>query len=327
MPQARFKIVFNGELMPEVALDTAKDNLARLFKSDHSRINALFSGNTVAIKRNLPEGEADQYLAALHRAGAKARKEPEPGASLGLENTEDHRLAASTDKTASDVSGEMTCPKCGHRQTRAAECAVCGIIIEKFIARRAALSESTQTVQPQPPGDPDRAASTPYATPLATVAEALPEFGELEVFSIEGRIGRLRYLAWSLVLILAALALFGVASMGSAISEIVGAVLIALVGIGMAVVSVQIGVQRLHDIGWSGWLWLINLIPIVGSVFAMLLLVVPGTTGANRYGPPAPPNSRGVKLLALLWLLVPVVGILAAISLPAYQDYAIRAGL
>jgi Tfp pilus assembly major pilin PilA len=29
----------------------------------------------------------------------------------------------------------------------------------------------------------------------------------------------------------------------------------------------------------------------------------------------------------LLWLLVPVVGILAAFSLPAYQDYAIRAGL
>ena len=327
MTQARFKIVFNGELMPEVALETAKDNLARLFKSDHARINALFSGDTVAIKRNLPESEADQYLAVLHRAGAKARKEPEPGASLSLVDTDDHRLAASTDKTASATSDEMDCPKCGHRQAQAAECSACGIIIEKFIARQAALSERAQTVQPQPPGDLGRAANTPYATPLATVAEALPEFGELEVFSIEGRIGRLRYLAWSLVLMLAALALLGVASMGLAISEIVGSVLIALVGIGMAVVSVQIGVQRLHDIGWSGWLWLINLVPIVGSVFALLLLIIPGTTGANRYGPPAPPNSRAVKLLAWLWLLVPVLGILAAITLPAYQDYVNRAGL
>lgn len=318
MTQARFKIVFNGELMPEVALETAKDNLARLFKSDHTRINALFSGGTVAIKRNLPENEADQYLTALHRAGAKARKEPEPGVSLSLEDTEDHRFAA---------SNEMTCPKCGHRQAKAAECSACGIIIEKFIARQAALSERTQPVQPQQPGDLDKAANTPYATPLATVAEALPEFGELEVFSIEGRIGRLRYLAWSLVLMLAALALFGVASMGLAISEMVGSVLIALVGIGMAVVSVQIGVQRLHDIGWSGWLWLINLVPIVGGVFALLLLIIPGTTGANRYGPPAPPNSRAVKLLAWLWLLVPVLGILAAITLPAYQDYVNRAGL
>ncbi|MDP3978242.1 MAG: DUF805 domain-containing protein [Pseudomonas sp.] len=322
MTQARFKIVFSGELMPEVALETVQDNLARLFKSDLTRINALFSGGAIAIKRNLPESEADQYLAALHRAGANARKEPDLPASLSLIDTEDHR----TDETPG-AGGEMTCPKCGHRQARAAQCAACEVIIEKFIARQAALSASAPPVQPRQPDDIGRAANTPYATPLATVAETLPEFGELEVFSIKGRIGRLRYLAWSLVLMLAALALFGVASMGWAISEIVGAVLIALIGIGMAVVSVQIGVQRLHDIGWSGWLWLINLVPVVGGVLALLLLVIPGTTGANRYGPPAPPNSRAVKVLAWLWLLVPLLGILAAIALPAYQDYAIRAGL
>jgi uncharacterized membrane protein YhaH (DUF805 family) len=129
------------------------------------------------------------------------------------------------------------------------------------------------------------------------------------------------------MILLGALALFGVASMGLAISPIVGVILMALVGIGMAVVSVQIGIQRLHDIGWSGWLWLLNMVPIVGSVFALLILVIPGTTGANRYGPPAPPNSRAVKVLAMLWLLVPVIGILAAITLPAYQDYLKRAGL
>lgn len=322
MTQARFKIVFNGELMPEVALETAQDNLARLFKSDRTRINALFSGTPIAIKRDLQESEADQYLAALHRAGAKARKEPDLAASLSLVDTEDHR----TDDAANNASVEMTCPKCGHLQAKAAKCAACGIIIEKFIARQAALSENTRPVQSQQPGAIGKTANTPYATPLATVAEALPEFGELEVFSIDGRIGRLRYLAWSLMLLLAALALFGVASMGLAISEIVGGILIAVIGIGMAVVSVQIGVQRLHDIGWSGWLWLINLVPVVGGVFALLMLVIPGTTGANRYGPPAPPNSRAVKVLALLWLLVPVLGILAAITLPAYQDYVNRAG-
>ncbi|WP_079204498.1 DUF805 domain-containing protein [Pseudomonas sp. CC6-YY-74] len=322
MTQARFKIVFNGELMPEVALETAQDNLARLFKSDRTRINALFSGTPIAIKRDLQESEADQYLAALHRAGAKARKEPDLAASLSLVDTEDHR----TDDAANNASVEMTCPKCGHLQAKAAKCAACGIIIDKFIARQAALSENTRPVQSQQPGAIGKTANTPYATPLATVAEALPEFGELEVFSLNGRIGRLRYLAWSLMLLLGALALFGVASMGLAISEIVGGILIALVGIGIMVVSVQIGVQRLHDIGWSGWLWLINLVPIVGGVFALLMLVIPGTTGANRYGPPAPPNSRAVKVLALLWLLVPVLGILAAITLPAYQDYVNRAG-
>lgn len=321
MTQARFKIVFSGELMPEVALETAQDKLARLFKSDHTRINALFSGRTIALKRNLSEDEADQYLAALHRAGARARKEPEPGVSLSLEDTGEHRFAASA------ASSDMTCPKCDHRQAKAAECSACGVIIEKFIARQAALSKSTQADQPQQPGDIGRAGNTPYATPLATVAETLPEFGELDVFSIEGRIGRLRYLAWSLMLLLGALALFGLASIGLAISPLVGVILMALVGIGIVVVNVQISVQRLHDIGWSGWLWLINMVPIAGGVFALLMLVIPGTTGANRYGPPAPPNSRGVKVLAWLWLLVPVLGILAAITLPAYQNYLNRTGL
>ena len=327
MTQARFKIVFDGELMPEVALETAKANLARLFKSDRTRINSLFSGSPIAIKRDLHEHEADQYLAALQRAGARARKEPDLAANLSLEESGGHRPAGQAAEAAPRTESEMTCPKCGHRQATAAECSACGIIIEKFLARQAVLAASSPAA---PTGQPDAgtsAANTPYAPPQAAVGEALPEFGELEVFGIEGRIGRLRYLAWSLVLMATALTLFGVAGMGFAISEIVGSILLAIVGIGMLVVSVQIGVQRLHDIGWSGWLWLLNLVPVVGGVLALLLLVVPGTTGANRFGPPPPPNSRAVKLLAWLWLLVPVLGILAAIALPAYQDYMSRAGL
>ena len=72
MSEARYKIVFNGEVMPEMALDTVKDNLARLFKSDRAKIDNLFSGSAVALKRDLPESEADKYLTALQRAGAKA---------------------------------------------------------------------------------------------------------------------------------------------------------------------------------------------------------------------------------------------------------------
>lgn len=323
MTQVRFKIVFDGELMPEVALETAKDNLARLFKSDPGRIGKLFSGASIAIKRGLGEHEADQYLAALHRAGAKARKEPEPAANLSLLATAEHPGAPQSSTLDREA---MDCPKCGHRQAKASECSACGIIIDKFIARQALLAENPHIAPSEQPGTAG-AANSPYATPRAVVAEALPEYGDLEVFSLEGRIGRLRYLAWSLLLMLAGLALFGVASMGFAISEIVGGILLAIVGIGLAVVSVQIGVQRLHDLGWSGWLWLLNLVPVVGGVFALLLLVVPGAAGANRFGPPPPPNSRAVKLLALLWLLVPVLGVLAAIAIPAYQDYLNRAGL
>lgn len=322
MTPTRYKIVFDGELMPEVALEAAQENLARLFKSDPARISKLFSGSTVAIKRDLHEHEADQYLAALHRAGAKARKEPEQSAGLSLVESADHppASAGASAEPAASVPDSMDCPKCGQRQARAAECAACGIIIDKFIARQAQQA-------PAPHMAASSAANSPYATPQSAVAEALPEYGDLEVFSLEGRIGRLRYLAWSLVLMLAGLALMGVASMGFAISELVGGILLVLVALAMIVVSVQIGAQRLHDIGWSGWLWLLNLVPLVGGVLALLLLVVPGSSAANRFGPPPPPNSRAVKLLAWLWLLVPILGIVAAISIPAYQDYMQRAGL
>ncbi|MFI8483373.1 DUF805 domain-containing protein [Pseudomonas sp. NPDC078700] len=292
MTQARFKIVFNGELMPEVALETAKDNLAKLFKSDNARINTLFSGSQIALKRDLLEGEADQYIAVLERAGAKARKEPDLAASLSLVDTEDHSQAIESTET-------MKCPKCGHQQDKAIECSACGIIIEKFLARQAA-QEETATVAPSPtvPAPTAPAVHTPYAPPQAPVGEHLPAFGELKPFTTDGRIGRLRFLAWTFVLMLVCAPLFGIAAAGSSISATVGVILILIVTVAIAVVGVMINVQRLHDIGWSGWLLLITIVPLVGSVFSLLILCVPGTNGPNRYGPPPPANSTAVKVLS-----------------------------
>uniref|UniRef100_UPI0030EC9A90 DUF805 domain-containing protein n=1 Tax=Pseudomonas guineae TaxID=425504 RepID=UPI0030EC9A90 len=252
MTQARFKIVFNGELMPDISLETAKENLARLFKSDHTRINSLFNGATVDIKRDLSENEADQYLKALQGAGAKGRKEPD--------------LAEGSEHTG---NAQMTCPKCAHPQAKAVECSACGIVIEKFIARQALLAENPPQVV--------SASATPYATPKAAVAETLPEFSELKALSTDGRIGRLRYLAWSMVLMLACLPLFGVAAGFFAVSEILGGLLMVVVGIAVAVVGIMFGVQRLHDIGWSGWLLLVTLVPVVGGVFSLLLFIIPGS--------------------------------------------------
>ncbi|MFP6797798.1 MAG: DUF805 domain-containing protein [Pseudomonas sp.] len=310
MTQARFKIVFNGELIPDVSLETAKENLARLFKSDQTRINALFNGGNVDIKRDLSENEADQYLKALQSAGAKVRKEQDLAASLSLVETDDHR----TESSEAENNVPMTCPKCGHQQSKSIECSACGIVIEKFIARQAMLAEN--------PPEVVSAAATPYATPKAAVAEALPEFGELKAFTTDGRIGRLRYLAWSMVLMLACLPLFGIAGGFFAASEILGGLLMVVVGIAVAVVGIMFGVQRLHDIGWSGWLLLVTLVPIVGGVFSLLMFIIPGSTAANRFGPPPPPNSRAVKILALLWVAIIVIGIVAAIALPAYMGYA-----
>lgn len=314
MNPPRYKIVFDGQLMPEASLEMVKTNLARLFKSDLARIDSLFSGTPVALKRDLGEGEAEQYLTALQKAGAKVRKELDQAASLSLVPTE-----AETVQAEQAATPTMTCPKCGHEQAKAIECSACGIIIEKYLARQAQLAEAA------PVQAPAAAAASPYAPPQANVAEQLPQYSELKVFSVSGRIGRVRYLGWTMAMLLCMLPMLLLFAGASAISSALGTLIMAAGVIAMIVIGVFIGVQRLHDIGWSGWLWLLNFVPFIGSVFALLMLIIPGTQGVNRYGPPPPPNSTGVKILAWLFLLVPLTGIIAAIALPQYQGYVERA--
>jgi hypothetical protein len=67
---------------------------------------------------------------------------------------------------------------------------------------------------------------------------------------------------------------------------------------------------------------LLMIIPFV----AFIWLFKAGTQGANRFGAPPPPNTTGVKILGYSFpVLIVLFGILAAIALPAYQDYVRRA--
>ena len=87
------------------------------------------------------------------------------------------------------------------------------------------------------------------------------------------------------------------------------------------VFSVITAIQRSHDMDWSGWTVLLTLIPLVGLIWVFK----PGSAGANSYGAPPPPNTTGVKILALLLPAIVIIGILAAIAIPAYVDYQNRA--
>jgi uncharacterized membrane protein YhaH (DUF805 family) len=152
---------------------------------------------------------------------------------------------------------------------------------------------------------------SPYAPPRANVGDSLPEFATLKPFSVEGRIGRLRFLAWTMVLSLVTLPIVGVFALiglglvsgDSTTGLIIGGIFAFFLFLAFVIVSILFSVQRLHDIGWSGWLWLLNLVPFVGSFFPLVIMVVPGNTGANRYGPPPPPNSTAVKVLCSLWIV------------------------
>lgn len=53
--------------------------------------------------------------------------------------------------------------------------------------------------------------------------------------------------------------------------------------------SISVGVRRLHDIGKSGWWFLISL-TVIGILLIIYWACVTGDEGENRYGAPALPD-------------------------------------
>lgn len=71
----------------------------------------------------------------------------------------------------------------------------------------------------------------------------------------------------------------------TAVWAVGGLILQAMVVSGWAVQA-----QRCRDFGWTGWAILITLIPVIGTIFSLAMLFIPGTLGPNRFGPDPIPN-------------------------------------
>lgn len=81
MTENRFQVAFEGRIAPGAELSEVKSQLARLFKTDPAKVEPLFSGTRVVIRRNLDEATALKYVQAMKLAGALAEVvDPEAGA-------------------------------------------------------------------------------------------------------------------------------------------------------------------------------------------------------------------------------------------------------
>lgn len=155
------------------------------------------------------------------------------------------------------------------------------------------------------------------------VSNHAPTYQPVRIWSTQGRIGRLRLLAYTVVAYL----LMGITSvvLGFTLAATGGESAATAAGLlsslPVLVFGILLGIQRSHDMGWSGWTVVGSMIPLVGLVW----LFKPGTPGPNAYGPPPPPNTWGVKVLALALPVIAVVGIMVAVAVPSYQTYARRA--
>ena len=48
--------------------------------------------------------------------------------------------------------------------------------------------------------------------------------------------------------------------------------------------SITLVVRRLHDVGMSGWMWFVGLIPLLGAIYLIYLFVQEGDMEENMYG-------------------------------------------
>lgn len=58
-----------------------------------------------------------------------------------------------------------------------------------------------------------------------------------------------------------------------------------LYALAMFVPGLAVLVRRLHDVGKSGWMYFIALIPIIGSIWLLVLLFTDSQQGDNNWGP------------------------------------------
>jgi uncharacterized membrane protein YhaH (DUF805 family) len=52
----------------------------------------------------------------------------------------------------------------------------------------------------------------------------------------------------------------------------------------MMIPGVAVAVRRLHDVNKSGWMFLLNLLPIIGWIWLLVLFFTEGTKGENKFG-------------------------------------------
>jgi uncharacterized membrane protein YhaH (DUF805 family) len=58
-----------------------------------------------------------------------------------------------------------------------------------------------------------------------------------------------------------------------------------LYALAVLIPGLAVSVRRLHDIGKSGWMLLISLIPLIGGIWLLVLTCTDSDLGENQYGP------------------------------------------
>lgn len=112
-------------------------------------------------------------------------------------------------------------------------------------------------------------------------------------FTFSGRASRPEFWWFYLVNVLAATFAAGGAGVVGALYKSEGGIiyvllllLLVMALLALVIPMIAVSVRRLHDTGRSGWWYLINLVPYIGSIVLLIFLLLPSDPDENEYGLP-----------------------------------------
>ena len=68
------------------------------------------------------------------------------------------------------------------------------------------------------------------------------------------------------------------------IATLISPKLYAIYALAVLIPHLAVSVRRLHDVGKSGWMCFIALIPLIGAIWLLVLMLTDSNPGENEYG-------------------------------------------
>lgn len=167
-------------------------------------------------------------------------------------------------------------------------------------------------------------ADNPYSAPGAELGGGQSELYMPSIFSFNGRIGRLRYMAYGigsyLLLMMVMIPVVGTSALtgGEEAMSTFAMIAMGIIYIAMLVAGVAFAKRRLNDLNRSGWWMLLSIVPFVNLLFTIYVIFFPGTESDNDFGAAPAANSLGVQILGWMMPVLFVLGITAAVVMPQF---------
>jgi hypothetical protein len=138
MVPTHYKLLFRGRALDGYEPGAVRHKLGVVLKLDDGGLEQLFSGRLITLKRGLEQAEAGKYQALLEQLGAEILLQPDAEAEQQQDDGGEKNHSpgdAVVEQAEVTVEGELDCPRCGHRQPIADECAHCKMDLRLHIKR------------------------------------------------------------------------------------------------------------------------------------------------------------------------------------------------